>query len=124
MLEILSFLFFIEAGYMPQSQVITYAAPEETINSSVSLYTELGATIYFWDILFVGGSVRTHIWPNTGGFWPHKADYLFEVGAQWGPVSAGFRHRCKHPVVPFQREGMLMVDEVQEELYFRVEGEI
>ena len=127
MLEILSFLFFVEVGYMPQSQVLTYIAPycEEAVNTGQQFYTELGATVFAWDILYVGGSVRTHVWPVGGGsFWPHKADYLFRLGVKLGIVEIGFRHTCKHAVTPFQRENLVTVDEVHEEIFIRFEGKV
>ena len=127
MLEILTFVFFVELGYMPQSQVYTYTEQQEIIDSSKQLYTELGIRMYLWDTFYVGGAVKTHMWiAGFGNFFPHKTDYLFEFGVIWGVLEIGFRHWCKHPVVPYlhQMGNFDTVDEVHETIFIRMEGKI
>jgi len=127
-LEILSLIFYIEAGYIPQSQIFTYVSPRvEALDENHLFYTDLGATLFFWNVLYVGGSVKTYVWPLAPGIWsPHKADYLFKVGLRWGIGEVGFRHWCKHPVVPYlyQRDGFNTIDEVHEEIFIKFEGRI
>jgi hypothetical protein len=128
MLEVLSFIFYVELGYIPQSEVFTYVAPElECIDENHLFYTDLGATVFFWDILYIGGSVKTYVWPMGFGEWsPNKADYLFKVGARFYLVEIGFRHWCKHPVIPhlYRHDNFNTIDEVHEELFLKLEGRV
>ncbi len=127
MLEIIAFAFFIEVGYMPQSQVLTYVTVAEMIDESQQFYIELGGRLYFWDMLYVGGSAKIHMWPEALTDWhPHKLDSLFEIGIEYGAIEFGFRHWCKHPIVPYLSEigHFNSVDEVHEEIFLRVEGKI
>ena len=128
MLEILSLIFYIEAGYIPQSQIFTYAAPEtEFLEENNLFYTDLGATLFFWNVLYIGGSVKTYVWPLATGNWsPHKTDYLFKIGAVFGILEIGFRHWCKHPMMPYlyTHGDFNTVDEVHEEIFIKFEGRI
>ncbi|MBA7650936.1 hypothetical protein ES703_58751 [subsurface metagenome] len=101
----LAFVFALEIGFLPCGDFVMYNSDflDEFYPVKYTAYTELEAEVLAWDILFIGGGIRTSIWQlqESGyGFFPHKAVYNFHAGARQGLLEIGWRHFCIHPVVP------------------------
>jgi hypothetical protein len=120
----LYFIFALEAGVLPNTSFLMYQPDLRYIIGAVGFYTELEASIEAWGF-YVGGAVRTNMWPQQEGlsFWPFQMTYRFEAGwrNQW--FTLGFRHYCMHPVVPYlQLTGAptQLYEGIYEEIYIRI----
>lgn len=94
----LALFFALELGWMPAGDFLMYDPPS-IVSVTGSFYTELEAQVTAWDMLFVGGEVRTFVWATEGSysFMPFRLLYEVEAGLTLGPVEIGFRHFCTHP---------------------------
>lgn len=97
MLDLLVLLYAIEIGLNPGPVVYSnHTMTEETV-----YYVQLEAAVEFASLLEVGGEVKTHVLksPTDHTFNPFLADYWFYTQLNLGPITAGYRHLCIHPVV-------------------------
>lgn len=99
----LALLFAIELGVSPYGGWAFYDEPRGYVYEQVempALYTELEAEALLLDgHVSVDGAVRT--WVTRMGrarYAPFWATYDFGISARFGPVEAGWRHQCTHPV--------------------------
>jgi hypothetical protein len=125
MLDIITIIYLLEIGFMPQA--IYYYDPSEYAFAYQEdvFYTELEIGLEIAGFLYVGGSVRTDT--LLGGksypigyptFSPYHAEYWFLLSMYYGPFEIGFRHLCVHPVVTESVDWYLRGG--RDELYFRI----
>lgn len=99
----LALLFAIELGVSPYGGWALYDEPHGYVYEQVeklNAYTELEAEAALLDgHVSVGGSLRTWVARmDPASYAPFWATYGFWVTASLGPVEAGWRHLCTHPV--------------------------
>ena len=124
MLEAIVFLFYLEMGYIPYDQVVTY---DSCFHTEHSFYVDFDVTIRF-HFLFVGGGIKVYTWPSgvdsvgMPSFWPHRIDSRFTAGLQFGILSVGMRHLCVHPVTPYIKRRRISdpVDGAYSEFFIRL----
>jgi len=96
-------------------------------------YALLEADVWLWDMVYMGGGVKTSFMslPEAGerswlgiGFNPLDASYMVRAGAKFGAIDIGFRHVCLHPAAPYFYDTLpsFAFDAGFEELYIRIEG--
>lgn len=122
----LTLFFALELGIIPQGYINTYyneTLAEMELNGTG--YVDLETEILLFNMLFVGGAVKTYIYSYQGStsFSPVTAEYAFNVGFRFNPVEIGFRHYCTHPVVPwlYHRKISPQWEGAYEEIYLRFE---
>ena len=119
-------LYFIELGYSPFYQSLNVMEESSRINAENIYYITLDAEVVILDHLFVGGAVKTYIHSTDSyDYFPFEADYLFKAGLRFGPLEAGFRHFCLHPVRPYEMyyQPQGSTDGAYEEFYIRISSE-
>lgn len=125
----LALLFAFEVGMTPQVGMLAY---NETISADAIeygiYYTQLEAEMQFWQLLFIGGAVRTYIVPGNSDytFSPRYSSYDFTAGLRYKMLELGWRHRCFHPMMPYMPILDVDVRGIEgwyDELYLRVEVE-
>ena len=117
---LLAFLFALEIGFIPTNTQIDWVN-----ENSIHGQTTLEAGFIICDLVYIKGTVKTFIElnENTGySFFPHQADYSFDIGIKIDFFSIGFRHACFHPVL--SNIGDRGYKGVTEEIYIRVEKKI
>lgn len=120
----LALAFSLELGFLPQGAFVIYEPPPIVYQDfSGSFYTELDARLYAWNLVYIGGGVKTFIWRDGSGwsFYPNTSIYKFAAGLEAGPVEIGFRHYCQHPTAPFMQVavGRCVYEGFYEELFVR-----
>ena len=87
------------------------------------LYTELSGGAILWDLLYVMGDVKTYEVPiiKDFAFAPFRADYGFKLYAQRRGLSAGYEHRCIHPIWSPNIDGSQQIHGGSDRFYFRAE---
>ena len=120
-------LYFIELGYSPFYQSLNVMEESSRINAENIYYITLDAEVVILDHLFIGGAVKTYFQDQKDNytFYPFEADYLFKAGLRFGPLEAGFRHFCLHPVRPYEMyyQPQGSTDGAYEEFYIRISSE-
>ena len=118
-------IFALECGLIPTDNFVMYQVPIERVYDQ-AFYIQMEAEVELFDLLFIGGTVRTYVWKKQEGisFWPWRDGYLFKVGLRKGPFELGFRHYCTHPVIPYRYPIQMNWEGAYEEIYFRVEGQL
>ncbi len=120
-------LYFIELGYSPFYQSLNVMEESSRINAENIYYITLDAEVVILDHLFIGGAVKTYFQDlkNNKSYYPFEADYLFKAGLRFGPLEAGFRHFCLHPVRPYEMyyQPQGSTDGAYEEFYIRISSE-
>ena len=121
----LLFIFALEIGIIPSGTFMMYEMPAEIVHDQ-SAYIQMEAELLFFDLLFVGGSIRTYVWKDEEGisFWPWRDGYLFNAGIRYKFVELGFRHYCTHPVIPYAYPVQMNWEGAYEEIYLRFEGKL
>lgn len=141
----IALLFMFEIGTFPMNTFAMYEA-QYIADLSGTEYVRLGVDFELWDLVFIGGEVRTYMRSpkvfglvfesrHTGYKWGevpfsfavHAAHYDFHIGIRWKFLEAGFRHYCTHPIVTYAVFRDLVDYETEgayEELYFRVTAEL
>jgi len=121
----LALLFAFEIGFMPNGTIDTYNVDSVRTNLYGNYYATLEVEAVLWDVLFVGGDVRTEMKKKTTNiiFWPHTMNYGFNAGLRLNPLEIGFRHRCIHPVVPWMYGKSIPIqwEGAYDEIYMRLE---
>lgn len=105
----LLFMFMFEIGFLPQGDLVMYES--ETLDRiypvTMNYYTDLEAEIQLFNLLFVGGGVKTVMFGHKSdtlfgySFFPYGAQYRVNAGLRFRGVEVGFRHYCIHPVMPW-----------------------
>jgi len=115
--------FAFEVGYLPIDMFKTRDV--DYYLSDIALYADFMAKIWLFDLIFIGGGMRSHFvyYADKTEFWPYTVDYRFELGIKIGNLTIGFRHNCYHPAAPFEKIYAKM-DAAFEELYVRFEGKV
>jgi len=121
----LFFIFALEAGFFPNASFVMYEMPVEEV-FDLGMYVQIEAEVLFFDLFFVGGSIRTYVWKKEEGisFWPWRDGFMFNAGLRYKILELGFRHYCTHPVIPYQYPAQMNWEGAYEEIYFRIEGRI
>lgn len=113
----------LEVGMMPGSGVVEY--PEWAMLKRQAFYTELDAEVRAFDVLFVGGMVRTEVQRKEGAatFTPELSSYGFTAGVRFGPVELAYIHVCQHPTLPYfsRYHPVIRWDGWYDGVYLRVE---
>lgn len=127
-MKILTFLFFVEVGWLPHSFLAIYDLPESIDQYfGESYYTELGADVFVWNF-YAGGGVKTYVRDcyENWSFAPQMAEYSFQLGWRNSWLDFGWRHYCCHPVFPFATFAIADVrwEGAYDEVFIRVTGEI
>lgn len=90
-------------------------------------YTQFEIEAEAFEHIFIGGSVKTMMYArdNYRTFKPFVDEYMFYTGLRFGPIEAGFRHFCTHPVVTYMglRDTDIKYEGAYEQIYLRVEVE-
>ena len=120
-------IYFLELGYSPFYQSLNVMEESSRINAENIYYITLDAEVVILDHLFIGGAVKTYFQDQKDNytFYPFEADYLFKAGLRFGPLEAGFRHFCLHPVRPYEMyyQPQGSTDGAYEEFYIRISSE-
>lgn len=125
----LALFFALELGIAPNIGVLQYQ-PEAAIASEWEVgYTQLETELELFNLLFIGGGVRTYITPGSSGrtFTPNTTVYDFCTGLRRSPIEIGWRHRCFHPTVPYLpvfQQQITGLEGGYDEIYLRFEGRI
>ncbi|MHA1302130.1 MAG: hypothetical protein ACTSPI_00310 [Candidatus Heimdallarchaeaceae archaeon] len=121
----LIFAFALELGIIPIDEFVMYN-PSIEIVFDQSLYVEIEGEALLFDLLFIGGSIRTYIWKNKEGisFWPWRDGFLFNAGIKYKYVELGFKHYCTHPIIPYIYPVQMNWEGAYQEFYLRFEGKI
>ncbi len=124
MLEVLTFAFFVEVGWIPDQGVIL---PESDQGIENLFYLDMDAYVQWW-ILWIRGGMKTYSWPAGWGtgvpcYWPARIDYRFSFGLTYSILTVGLRHLCSHSVNPYGRITD-PVDGWYDEIFFRIEAEV
>jgi hypothetical protein len=91
---------FIQFGSVQGSPVI-YEDPKPFVLTDFRAYADIGAKGEYGPV-FVGGSVRTDMAMIDAGNWsPQQVTFIYEAGAKVGPLTAGVRRICYHPIMPY-----------------------
>ena len=100
MLEALVFSYFIELGWIPYDDVITY---DSSCHQENSFYLAFDTELK-WSFFWIGGNVKIFTWHHEGNtFWPNRIDFLSRLGIDVGILTIGWRHLCSHPIMPYVR---------------------
>ena len=122
-------LYFIELGYSPfyKSFNVLPVDNQLILNESV-MYITIDSELVLFDHLFIGGAVKTYFQDlkDNKSYFPFEADYLFKAGMRFGPLEAGFRHFCLHPVRPYEMyyQPQGSTDGAYEEFYIRISSQL
>ena len=125
----LALFFALELGIVPQAGVLMYE-PEEAFFMEGAFYTELEAEVLLFDVLFVGGGVRSYITPGHTGFTfsPNSTIYDFGAGVRFkDTLELGWRHRCFHPTIaywPIFEQEIKGMEGSYDEVYLKIKGKI
>ena len=130
----LALLFAVEIGWMPQGTFMMYdKIPNDYYRREAavldnSFFTELEAELLFFNMIYIGGGVRTIIYKSMEGydFDPQAANFDFNLGLKYGPIDIFFRHYCYHPIIAYmyQYETKLNWEGGYSELGIRIKGRI
>lgn len=123
-------LFYLEVGFLPNNSWLAYDIEttqyEIFMQECPSLYSELNAEIELADVLFVGGAVRTDMWPTTlVSHNPYWVTFDFNAGFRVKGLELGFRHTCTHPIEIYSALAMSrepLLEGAYEEIYLRIKG--
>ncbi len=127
-MNILIFLYALEIGLQPFGHLVMNQTEAERVDviAVPSFYATLDAGVLLFGIGYVRGGVTTKFWKLDHGFYfsPDQVEYHVDVGLQWRGLSAGFRHYCMHPVVPFIGSEVLQVawEGSYQQVYVRFEN--
>jgi len=126
-MNILIFVFALEIGLLPEGHLSMTDVSEYTYDLNYSLYVQFECELQFFDMLFIGGKIYSPFWKKYGepGFAPDSIEYLFNGGIRFYFIEIGFRHYCKHPVLPWYNSTFSFrpVWEASiDELYIRFQG--
>jgi len=96
----LVFVYVLEIGFVPSEVALTYWPGGWELEDHPQLYGELEARLIAWDAIFVRSAVTTFMAKGPGiYFYPSGVDFDFSAGLMFGGFSAGYAHRCRHPVI-------------------------
>jgi len=120
-------LFALEVGLVPSTGWLMHE--DAVILPGTMYYTEFDAEVEMFDLLFIGGSVRTTMGKSelSRTFVPNFDEYLFQAGIRLEPLEVGFRHMCTHPVFVYIGERPQYTVEYEgwyQEVYIRIGGEL
>jgi len=127
----LTLFFALELGLVPQVGVLMYE-PIETFYLEGAFYTRLETELLIFNMLFVGGGVRTYIIPSNNGytFTPNTTVYDFKTGLRFKDINdsileLGWRHRCFHPTIaylPLFEQEIKGMEGSYDKVYIRIQG--
>jgi hypothetical protein len=124
----LAFVLALEAAYLPMGSFHLYEPALQVVEPGIEFYVDLEARAVLWDLLYVGGSVRSnfHDVGDSRFFNPTAAAYTVEAGFERDGFKAGWRHYCTHPVIPYLSGTSMgrVWEGGYEEVFLRVEGRI
>jgi hypothetical protein len=125
-MNFLALMFVLELGLLPCNEWVMYES-EIISPEAVQWYTHLEGEVEIGELLFIGGAVTTRMEATSislGGFVPFTDEYRFTLGFRFGPMEAGLRHMCTHPVIPLMLVNdpeVITYEGSYEELYIRFE---
>jgi len=122
MLELLTFTFFMEVGWVPDQGVIL---PESEQMVEDVFYLDMDAHVQF-SVLWVRAGMKTYSWPAGLGtaapeYWPARTDFRFAYGLTYSVLTIGMRHLCSHSLDLYGRITD-PVDGWYNEIFYRMEG--
>lgn len=117
---ILAFLFALEMGFIPYNSQINWID-----NNNFKSFTILEAGFLICDLFYIKGTIKTfeELSSDSFSFYPHQADYYFDIGIRYEFFSFGFRHACFHPInigCNINHGYLGQTDEI----YFRIESNV
>ena len=119
----LAFMFALELGYNPMGMTEAYQV--NRVDMAGDFYAQMQGEIVAWDLVFIGGDVRTYAkkWLSSVSFFPNTVEYAVGVGVRYSIFELGFRHICIHPVtpLPYHMSGKVIWEAAYEEIYLRIE---
>lgn len=133
MLGIISLVFFLELsaadGYnsMYNPEITEYSIGDPTGNTTYDItgYIQLGITAYFFDFLYITGSMKMNInlMKEIIHFKTRGISSYFEAGIKIKGLSLGYRYFCTHPIAPYYtpQKFLRFYDERGGEIFLRYE---
>ena len=95
----LSLFFAIELGLIVDGNYMLLDGEEYLYENQQQYYTRLEGGIEILKTFYVMGGIKTVFHKGESYFFmPELSEYDIETGLRYGPLSAGFRHACYHPV--------------------------
>lgn len=124
MLEMITFIFFVEVGWIPDQGIYV---PETKTQTENMLYLDMDAYIQ-WSVLWLQFGMKTYSWFHEWEslipiYWPARTDFRMAIGITFGILTVGLRHLCSHSVDPFNRITD-PVDGFYNEVFLRLSNEI
>jgi len=115
------------AAWMTE-QVAVSTQISRVYRTSNAFYTQLGARVYLFEYLYIGGNVKTTIrHPKYAfSFEPWGLFYDFEAGVDISYFNLFFRHYCSHPQVAyyFTKKSRHIWEGSYEEFGIRISGDV
>ena len=126
MVNIITLIFALEIGAMPQNFVMGYEHRMPQYFEEVGFYTTIEGGIKAFNLIYVKGFVRTEMTKHTDKFRfnPNLALYGIEGGVNYGVLTIGGRYLCGHPVIPFVYRALKKpnFDTSYSEVFIRIES--
>lgn len=125
-MEILLIMLAIELSGMEGSSIFYQYENKERLLFEQTYFLTFEAEIQIYELLYIKGSAKTLMYfeKDISGN-PRALSSYFETGIRFNGLSAGWRHICIHPIIPYAENltTQLFVDQVIDELFIRFEME-
>ncbi len=123
MLEMLTFIFFVEVGWVPEQEIWV---PESQYIAEDIFYVDMDA--YFqWSVLWMRTGMKLYGWPmkelSAFSFFPARIDFRGAFGITYNIFTVGIRHSCSRSIAPYGRVTD-PVDGYYNEVFLRLEAKI
>ncbi len=124
-IDIVDFQLSLEIGLMPKGHLKMYEF-NTNIYTGMSFYGDFNfETQWFDNILFVGTGAKIYLWKIKGTyqFSPDVVDFVFFAGVNISDgVVLGYRHYCKHPIIPWINSSYLgsIWEQSLDEIYLNI----
>ncbi len=124
-IDIIDFQLSLEIGLMPKGHLKMYEF-NTNIYRGMSFYGDFNFETQWLDnILFVGIGAKIYLWKIKGTyqFRPDEIDFLFFAGVNISDsVELGYRHFCKHPIIPWINSSYLgsIWEQALDEIYLKI----
>jgi len=123
MLEMLTFIFFVEVGWIPEQEV--YAPKSQYLVNDV-FYIDMDAYVQH-SILWVQVGMKFYGWPIGHdyplSFYPAHIDFRAAIGLTYNIMTIGIRHLCSRPVA-FHGQVADPVEGFYNEIFLRLSNEV
>ena len=124
-IDIIDFQLSLEIGLMPKGHLKMYEF-SRSIYRGMSFYGDFNfETQWFDNMLFIGVGAKIYLWKikNTYQFSPDAVDFVFFAGVNISDgVILGYRHYCKHPIIPWINSSYLgsIWEQSLDEIYIKI----